>query len=72
MSYISEQLEHAERIAEKDEWLKPCPFCGSKNVGAETFKPFELVYWVECKVCGSSGSRTTSLDKAVDAWNRRV
>ena len=52
--------------------LKPCPFCGSKIVYLENFKPYAFLYWIECGRCGASGERCETVDKAVDAWNRRT
>lgn len=56
-----------------DKRLKPCPFCGSKNVkvwGVEGF-------WVECEECNCKGPYPLSMlhddvDSAIAAWNRRA
>lgn len=52
--------------------LKPCPFCGSNIVELNSFLPWALFYWIECGRCGASGGRCQTVDKAVDAWNRRT
>lgn len=45
--------------------LKPCPGCGSKNIGHYSNGLFETI---ECKDCGAEAS---GLDPSVSAfWNR--
>ncbi len=56
----------------KDE-LKPCPFCGSKNVVLEKKNSG---YQVRCHYCGARGKYTVaglagSRIEAIKAWNRR-
>ena len=57
--------------------LKPCPFCGSKNVVSTHYYPFDgdqgesgvfVVYCVNCKAKVDRGSA----NDAEEAWNRRV
>jgi Lar family restriction alleviation protein len=38
--------------------LKPCPFCGSQNVGLhqETTTGDEFIMYIECHACGARGS----------------
>ncbi len=73
MSYASEQAEHHARKQEIEmtKELKPCPFCGGE-AKVENFEPWESLYWVGCKKCGSTGERSKSLAGAINAWNRRV
>ena len=53
--------------------LKPCPFCGGKDVYPDTDG---CMTWVICISCGSRGKRffngREALKKASDAWNRRA
>lgn len=50
--------------------LKPCPFCGGyPNV--EYVDDKTQVYMV-CSECGIEQDLYKSLDKALEAWNRRV
>lgn len=49
--------------------LKPCPFCGSKNIRAwmNTSTP-----WVSCDDCLASTACALTEEEAVEYWNRRV
>ena len=49
----------------KDAELKPCPFCGNKDVDISHVMG---EYWVTC-YCGSMRQ---SKQEAVDSWNQRV
>lgn len=52
--------------------LKPCPFCGSANVHAYSYK--EAVYRqyaVKCKKCGAR-IMAQSTELAIEKWNRRA
>ena len=50
------------------EELKPCPFCGSKNIRLwETTSP-----WVQCEKCLSSTATGYIKEEAVENWNRRT
>lgn len=49
------------------EKLKPCPFCGCKNIRLwETTSP-----WVQCEKCLSSAATGYTKEEAVENWNRR-
>lgn len=54
--------------------LKPCPFCGSKNVtiieGVTNF--FEKINYVLCRSCQCRGASSRFEERAVEVWNRRV
>ena len=58
--------------------LKPCPFCGGKQIGTEyDYNGFSTLYgnyyaYCYCKECGSRGERKPYIDEAKDAWNRRA
>lgn len=53
--------------------LKPCPFCGCKDILAEPFYP----YWIICEECGAKirgynqGIGLNSMAASREAWNRR-
>ena len=50
--------------------LKPCPFCGSKNVSDNYDSGY---FWVECKDCKVNGPESyEDYDKCLELWNRRV
>ena len=53
--------------------LKPCPFCGSKNIRKVT-GPFKKTQMFVCYECGADvcfyGAEQEP--KATDAWNRRA
>lgn len=57
--------------------LKPCPFCGSKQIGVmvhdEFYPNLPLMYGVTCYDCQAGSCqffRTT--EEAIEAWNKRV
>lgn len=52
--------------------LKPCPFCGSKNVIA--YKNAALNWMVKCQECGVQQNPYAHKEKndAIKAWNRRA
>lgn len=51
--------------------LKPCPFCGCKDIGIETIEKYENHY-LYCKHCNIEQPLYNSLEEAIDAWNRRT
>lgn len=55
--------------------LKPCPFCGSRDVemfdaGGDPYS-FSMLY-VHCNNCNADSKMCDSIDDAVAAWNRRA
>ena len=59
-----------------NEELKPCPFCGSEDIGAdydeERVKTKLYGHFVECHDCfGASGYCLTKED-AIKSWNLRT
>ena len=54
--------------------LKPCPFCGCRNVetaGYEDDKfPYLNSFWVRCNGCGALGSGKNTKGEAAEAWNK--
>lgn len=65
--------------------LKPCPFCGGNGLLCrdkhyDGYDPYEI-HFVKCVHCGCSTSvfitdghfgANTSVQDAIDAWNRRI
>jgi len=57
--------------------LKPCPFCGSRNVNDTTPPPDQdeyenkIYYWV-CPDCVACGPVTETLESCTEAWNTRT
>ena len=50
------------------EKLKPCPFCGSKNI-----RLWGITYhWVQCEQCLSSTAISYTKEKVIESWNRRA
>ena len=49
--------------------LKPCPFCGNKEVAIRKGK---YMWWGVCIACGASGAYKSRKAEAIEAWNRRV
>ena len=52
------------------EELKPCPFCGSKDVFIDN--PDSHCFYVACANCGVNGTTTNTKARAIEAWNRRA
>lgn len=57
------------------EQLKPCPFCGSKDIGTSYHLPMfgeDMLYFVVCNDCGAMSYHSRVEKRAIEAWNRRV
>lgn len=57
--------------------LKPCPFCGSDQVGHATGTAYEQFLFVACHECEAQGPPTAyegkdCKERAAENWNRRV
>jgi Lar family restriction alleviation protein len=55
--------------------LKPCPFCGSKNLFIDTGisgGDGGNLFWVVCNECYSSGQALDKKSSAIAAWNKRA
>ena len=54
--------------------LKPCPFCGSKDVHLfKVYCDYGDELWCECLNCEANAkSSFDDEQEAIDAWNRRV
>lgn len=54
--------------------LKPCAFCGGKNITIIEHEPniFENKYHALCVECLCRGASKADYAGAVEAWNRRV
>ena len=51
-----------------NEELKPCPFCGGKNMRIwNTSTP-----WVSCDDCLANTAYGTTKEEAIKIWNRRA
>lgn len=48
--------------------LKPCPFCGGQNI----LGFYSMVCNVNKGGCGASSGYFSTVEKAIEAWNRRV
>ena len=45
--------------------LRPCPFCGSDNLGLSE------IFRVHCYGCGAEGPARSRMESAAKQWNRR-
>ncbi|MCR5728283.1 MAG: Lar family restriction alleviation protein [Lachnospiraceae bacterium] len=56
--------------------LKPCPFCGSKDIRVidriDVSSGIRTFYHLKCKKCGASTDEFRSQFDADVAWNQRV
>lgn len=50
--------------------LKPCPFCGSKNVVVCPDPADQRDHMVMCNDCGACGPACSHAEKAIKLWNR--
>ncbi len=53
------------------EKLKPCPFCGSKNIVIEG-GPISGGFCATCNSCFAVGSWSHCEDEAIKTWNERA
>ena len=57
--------------------LKPCPFCGGKDISIKPYDPFDgmqgnlTVHRVWCRKCGAQVEQKEVLN-AIEYWNRRA
>ena len=69
-------MEYSQRRVEIKSMIPDSIKVGNGLYGYSTriigFLPWTLFYWIECGRCGASGGRCQTVDKAVDAWNRRT
>lgn len=54
----------------KDTELKPCPFCGSKNIVLTSHGA--VIVFVQCDDCCATFPHFDSEEEAINTWNRRV
>ena len=57
--------------------LKPCPFCGSKDVTLYEHDDFGGAFYVMCECCGATiGTTLDNMscdeEEIVEMWNKRV
>lgn len=57
-----------------DKELKPCPFCGGKNLDISQVSEVVDYGWyvVDCFDCVISGPMRLGEDEAIKAWNTRA
>lgn len=57
-----------------DNQLKPCPFCGSNNVGfyPDPDEPEDESGFIWCRGCDFSSDMFIDQERATRAWNRRA
>ena len=52
--------------------LKPCPFCGGSAFIPKSEDGGDLLPWVACIECGVETDCYETVEKAIEAWNRRM
>ena len=52
--------------------LKPCPFCGSKNIWVNEAGKDTDMWFVQCDDCYATFPHFDSKEEAVTAWNKRI
>jgi len=66
MSVYSLTETHKRALAKG---LKPCPFCGFRDIGVVESN---LMRHVECRNCGASTKKSDNINEAVSLWNDRL
>lgn len=66
---IMNQLKELENKLKEENNLKPCPFCGSKNLKFET--GFKDNIWIKCKDCEMETKGFYDRNDLVEFWNNR-
>lgn len=77
---IEKMLKKADKILQagnenKPEQLKPCPFCGAdedSGLHIETIWDDKEKFRIMCENCGAEIGDFKTIEKAVEAWNKRV
>lgn len=65
-------------VSGNEEWkdkIKPCPFCGSGMIefmNTLDYKESHVITKLRCYMCGGMIPFQDSVEKAVEAWNKRV
>jgi len=62
--------EKGDDMMEKDEKIKPCPFCGSKEV--DICRTNKQACWIRCHKCEAEGNCAEKREDAITEWNKRV
>ncbi|MDE9480009.1 Lar family restriction alleviation protein [Xenorhabdus bovienii] len=52
--------------------LKPCPFCGSKNIGSHWYTEDGKRWFIYCNDCPAAILDQENKQKAMSAWNQRA
>lgn len=70
---LSEHKKIKVNLNEDFTELKPCPFCGSKNIelSAEEYYDKDVFYIVSCNNCGAKIEGSGRNKEAAEAWNTR-
>lgn len=50
--------------------MKPCPFCGAKDIQIATDDGFRW-YFALCAECGARGPEVRGAEAPIAAWNKR-
>jgi Lar family restriction alleviation protein len=66
-------------MSKKDTEIKPCPFCGGKEIGFRMPLGSSRHYHMVCVACASKGplieewnKKSTAFDTALARWNKRI
>lgn len=72
-SALSEHKKIKVNLNEDFTELKPCPFCGSKDIelSAEEYHDKDVFYIVSCNNCGAQIEGSGRGKEAAEAWNTR-
>ena len=73
IKFILIHTTYSKRTVQTMSELKPCPFCGYDLDTKSLWHSADGKFWqVQCPACGVMTDWEYGMDKAINAWNRRV
>lgn len=55
-----------------DNELKPCPFCGERNINVSEAGYRSDLWFIQCEDCWATFPHLDTKQEAIEAWNRRA
>lgn len=65
---LSEEADAGQKNAEQDNSIIPCNKCGGE--GRVYYMQNERTFGVKCTSCGKTGGEASTIDDAIDIWNK--
>jgi len=68
----NEGMQNLQEPREPNE-LKPCPFCGNREISYEYTSEIAIGFEIWCNVCGATFNHVFDTEiEAIIAWNLRI